>query len=717
MTKTVDFLVVIHNHQPVGNFAHVFEESFEMCYDPQIKILSDHPGVRMSLHYSGPLLEWIEANRPGHIDKIARLVERGQVEMLSGGFYEPILSAIPEDDAIGQIEMMNGYIEKRFGHKPSGIWLTERIWDPCLPRIIARAGLRFTVLDDTHFYYAGLEAEDMFGYYFTEKHGDGVIVFPIDKTLRYSIPFKLPEETVGYLKQAGERPDVECVTYGDDGEKFGVWPGTHKWVYKENWLDNFYSALEDNSDSIRMTLFSEFIERNPAKGRVYLPMASYDEMMEWTLSTETGAKFKRAQEEISEMGKMDEWKQFLRGGLWDNFMVKYEEANRMGKRMLYVSKKLSSAIKNSKSGKLDSARRELYMGQCNCAYWHGLFGGLYLNYLRHAVYEHLIKAENIINSAIRKKKNWIEISRLDFDVDGNDEVIVESSHIFACFNPSYGGCLSVFDFREVSFSLTNTLTRREEIYHRKLLQRQADDKPDSDQPASIHDIVNVKEENLEQALIYDEYERHCFTDHLLDAQVTLENFSRGDFQDMGAFIGQRFDIINCEKNGETARLEMRRGGIVEADGGVKLPVTITKTFTIGGDSPDIHALYEVTNNGNSEIDFRLGIEFNLTLLASDAEDRYWIGDSISGKPRLKNSGEDKNVTSIGMRDDWFGFEVMLSSADVFDVWRFPVDTVSQSESGFERTYQGSCIVLLLPVKLNPSEAQTFSIDLAVKKTK
>jgi len=105
--SAIDLLFGIHNHQPVGNFEHVFEETYETCYKPQIQLLSEHPGVRMSLHHSGPLLEWIEFNHPEYFDMVAKMVERGQVEILSGGFYEPILSSIPERDAVGQIVMMN----------------------------------------------------------------------------------------------------------------------------------------------------------------------------------------------------------------------------------------------------------------------------------------------------------------------------------------------------------------------------------------------------------------------------------------------------------------------------------------------------------------------------------------------------------------------------------------------------------------------------------
>src|SRR3712207_8106989 len=39
------------------------------------------------------------------------------------------------------------------------------------------------------------------------------------------------------------------------------------------------------------------------------------------------------------------------------------------------------------------AVKELYRAQCNCAYWHGAFGGVYLSFMRGALWHHLLRAE------------------------------------------------------------------------------------------------------------------------------------------------------------------------------------------------------------------------------------------------------------------------------------------------------------------------------------
>ena len=92
--KNITLLIGIHCHQPVGNFDHVFHRAFNDCYLPLIKTLKKHPKVRFAMHYSGPLIEWLESNEKSYLDEVGEMVERKQVEMMSGGFYEPIL-AVP----------------------------------------------------------------------------------------------------------------------------------------------------------------------------------------------------------------------------------------------------------------------------------------------------------------------------------------------------------------------------------------------------------------------------------------------------------------------------------------------------------------------------------------------------------------------------------------------------------------------------------------------
>ena len=119
MSKRITLALGVHNHQPVGNFDFVLEHAYQRAYLPFLKVLQDHPHVRMALHYSGFLLKWLQTHHPDILGIITSLVQRGQVEMLTGGFYEPVLPIIPDVDKVAQIKRLSEAISKSSG---SSLW-------------------------------------------------------------------------------------------------------------------------------------------------------------------------------------------------------------------------------------------------------------------------------------------------------------------------------------------------------------------------------------------------------------------------------------------------------------------------------------------------------------------------------------------------------------------------------------------------------------------
>lgn len=697
----------IHSHQPVGNFDDVFRRAFDTCYSPFLETLARHPGVRVALHYSGCLLEWIEEHRPDYIDRIASLADRGQVEMLSGGFYEPILSVIPRDDAIGQIRMMNDYIRRRFGQQPRGLWLAERVWEPHLPSIISEAGLTYTLIDDTHFAYAGLGSDKMVGYYLTEDDGKTVAVFPIDKHLRYTIPFKLPEDTFAYLRSLSERGEPKGLTYGDDGEKFGVWPDTYTWVYTEGYLEKLFSMLEDNRDWINMPTFSEFIASHAPMGRIYLPTASYDEMGEWALPPDAATRYEQILEKVKAQGTYQEYRPYLRGGFWRNFLAKYPEANRLHKKMLHVSRKV-----NALEGKRATvARRELWRGQCNCPYWHGLFGGLYLNYLRYANYQHLIRAERMADDAPGSGDSSVSAEYIDYDADGHEEILVSTRDYNFYVSPGCGGSVTEIDYKPKDFNITDVVGRHPEAYHRKIVQ--AARAPGANEVRSIHDITRVKEKGLEQRLCYDAYERACFIDHFLPAGTTLDQFLRARHREEGDFVGQPYELRASGRIRDAMTLTLERSGYLRRSQPA-VPGSVKKVFAMS-DSSGIIIRYIIASDGGAVESMSFAVELNLTLLAGDSEDRYY---EIPGVPldhnRMNSAGAVDGVPLVRLVDKWMKIAVSIEYKPAATLWRFPLETVSQSEGGFERTYQGSCVTAVWPLALKPAGSAECSIGLRIE---
>ncbi|MCK4349805.1 MAG: DUF1925 domain-containing protein, partial [Candidatus Krumholzibacteria bacterium] len=339
MEKRVTFILGLHNHQPVGNFEHIFEQAYRQAYLPFLEVLGTFPEIPLVIHNSGVLWDWLGKRHPEYIELVSSMVERGQAEIMSGGYYEPILSVIPERDRQGQLGMMRRFLEERFGAVPRGCWLTERIWEPHLPKTLEAAGLEYVVVDDAHFKATGFGSQEMRGFFLSEEDGRYIRIFPIDKSLRYLIPFKEPEKAIDHLRAIEQEPgsDQKIVVIVDDGEKFGLWPGTHKRCYEEGWLERMCTLLAENSDWIELSTFSRVIDSYRPKGIVYLPTASYSEMMEWALPIRAGDRYREAVEALALSERFAEPAEMVRGGFWRNFLLKYEESNWMHKRMIAVS--------------------------------------------------------------------------------------------------------------------------------------------------------------------------------------------------------------------------------------------------------------------------------------------------------------------------------------------------------------------------------------------
>lgn len=701
----------IHNHQPVGNFDHVFQSAYERCYIPLVETISNHPSLKFCMHTSGPLYQWIEKNHPEWFDLVKKMIESGQMEIMGGGFYEPILSVIPGEDAVGQISMMSKYIEAKFGAKPKGMWTAERIWEPGLPSLMAMAGMEYTVLDDTHFRWAGLKGDELYGHYITEDNGLPVYLFPISKDLRYSIPFKPPEETIKFLKKLYDDNGDMTVTYADDGEKFGVWPGTYATCYNERWLARFFHLLTENVGWIKPVFFSEAIREAPPLGRVYLPTSSYAEMGQWSLPADGFSEYEEIEHKLKDDGLWDKYGYLVRGGFWRNFMSKYPEANNMHKKMLHLTYAIKQAAekKTVDENNLKKAIDLKWQGQCNCPYWHGVFGGLYLNHLRHATYSRFIQAEALIDKG--KSDDFLEYEVYDFDFDGQEEAILRNNQINLYISPAYGGSIFELDYKPSAMNLLDTMTRRKEGYHSKILLA---DKTDDSQGSSIHDRIETKEPGLEKYLVYDWHRRTSLLDHFMIADTDVEKFSRNDYAENGNFVNQTYyaELIKKKKK---LQLVLHRDGRVWINK-IWAPILLIKSVTLGAGSSVFEVAYRIENRSDARLDSLFGVETAWALLAGDAPDRYYHIDGAKLEDsRMLSMGVVPGSEKFSLRDEAFGYDIHLKADRKLDWWRFPVETVSLSESGFERNYQQSTVMPVVKLELNPGEAFDMMLSIEIAK--
>ncbi|MCE5303439.1 MAG: alpha-amylase, partial [Planctomycetaceae bacterium] len=286
MPNPIRLILALHNHQPVGNFDNVFEQAYEDSYRPFLDVFERYGSLKIALHTSGSLMEWLAERHPEYLDRLARLVEQGRIEILGGAYFEPILAMITSQDRVGQIRSYTRWLQNRLGATVRGLWVPERVWEQSFASDLVDAGIEYTILDDFHFKCAGLTDSQLAGHLLTEDQGRVLSVFPGSERLRYLIPFGAPQQTIDYLAEMAQNHPNAIAVLGDDGEKFGIWPGTKQHVFENGWLTQFFDALMQNQSWIQVTTLSEAFDNVPPVGKVYLPDCSYREMTEWALPTE-----------------------------------------------------------------------------------------------------------------------------------------------------------------------------------------------------------------------------------------------------------------------------------------------------------------------------------------------------------------------------------------------------------------------------------------------
>ena len=708
--KKVTFVFGIHDHQPVGNFDFVFEDAYQRAYLPFLDVLEAHPKIRLAQHFSGILFEWILEHHPDYIDRLKKMVASGQVEMMTGAYYEPILISIPDVDKKGQILKLTETLKKHTGYSAKGFWLAERVWEPHLPKILKESGVTYTIVDDSHFKYVGLKEEELAGYYVTEEQGTTLNIFPISEKLRYAIPFKEVEVTLDFLRSLATEDGSQIAIFADDGEKFGVWPGTFEHVYEKKWLDQFFTAIEANLDWIEMIHFSEVLERIKPLGRVYLPAASYREMMEWALPAKATQELEDFESVLKLQNLFEQYGIFVRGGFWRTFLAKYPESNNMHKKMLFVSNKVQKAGEKLPARKFKDARDHLWAGQCNCPYWHGVFGGLYLAHLRNAIYQNLIQAENLADSVL-KEKGHVSVYQQDFDGDGYDEVLAETDRFNLYLDPQYGGKLFEWDLREKALNLLDTMSRREEAYHRKLLEAEKNStNPEGEGVASIHDLVVSKEQGLEKLLNYDWYDHHSLIDHFFHPGTRVEDVRAARYGEDGDFVNQPF-VVKVKKGTKNTRILLERTGGVWVEG-QWTPVLLKKELALQADSGELEVVYTIQNLSDRDVELWFGSEWNFALMAGHSDDRYYEIPGVELEDKfLDSEGETPDVKEFWLKDEWLKLGIQFRLKTPAALWRFPIETVSLSEAGFERVYQSSAV---LPTwRIRPKAGQSVRLAFTV----
>ncbi|MEO6421843.1 MAG: alpha-amylase/4-alpha-glucanotransferase domain-containing protein, partial [Candidatus Nitrotoga sp.] len=642
--ETASLLFGVHAHQPVGNFPEVVDDAHQRCYKPFLHILHRYPEFRFAVHFSGWLLDYLFNKYPQDMVLLTEMVQRGQVEMFGGGDTEPVLAVIPNRDRIGQIVRLSDKLEARMGTRAQGAWLTERVWEATVVPALSDSQIKYVTVDDYHFLCSGKRMEELNGYFTTEEDGRKLDLFPISEALRYRMPFSPAREVVDYLESL-VRSDIQAAAvYFDDIEKFGIWPETYQWVYEKNWLEDFIRGVLASSKITTQT-YRDYHANEKTRGIVYLPTTSYIEMNEWTLPVAAAHIYADLVHTEKASGHYEERKAFLRGGIWKNFFTRYPESNWMHKRMLGLSERLNALPEDKRTLEM---LNELYIAQANDAYWHGLFGGLYLPHLRRAVYGAIVRLESLLDQVLQRAVCICN----DADSDGYDEIFLHNVMLQAIVKLDGSASIYELDAYQLHHNFGDTLSRQMEHYFRKIESSHATPLHENLGIVSAHDRIAFKHEITAKNLIADNHAQTLFRDSLL-----LDN----------KVVELVYELI--ETNTEAILFRTEFGGKI-----------IQKRISLNDNSLCVSYTFDSALQGSF---------LTSVALAMPSCDGF-TGRYIQDEKILGGFGSVLELTDMNglvLEDSILGGNLVLNNNYPIQLLGTPYFTVSQSEAGFEKIMQ------------------------------
>ncbi len=633
----LDLYFAFHLHQPTGNFGEVISDHVTNVYRPLLNHLSGHHGFPIAVHVSGSLLEWCEKYDHSLIDELALLASEGRVEFLLAGFYEPVLASIPVADRITQILWLHEWLLANMGVSGEGLWLTERVWEPDLTRDLVEAGIRYALVDDRHFLVSGHHRGALDAVFRTEHDGRYLDLFPIDEKLRYLIPFQPVSEIAAHFRQLRANGHRFAV-FADDAEKFGGWPNTREWVYGSGWLDEFLETMVSMQESGEVRLLTGHQARNSAArgGITYLSSASYHEMEEWSLSPDIGRRYEQLRRDLGEERLAGPDGALVRGAHWKHFLVKYPESNRMHKHMLALSGLCRS------HGDPEAARRAIGRAQSNDPFWHGVFGGLYLPWLRESAWRNLAEAERMLRS-----EHALDVTVHDHDGDGRDEFWIHNDTVSVVVAPHRGGAIELWLLLAHGINGADTLTRRIEAYHYAAVAphpattEAVNGGNDADGGIqSIHDAE--RSHRLAQLPPADNEIRSLLQSSIVDGSITEEAWQDASYLPIESFASEQLEgTIASHSPGEVTVAMLSRN-------------------------------YKCTTTVQANGDLEFDISWSKTGFPIDAQ----FAVELSLAPRVN----------------------FRSSCDCGRLrWEMPIITFARSERGLEQTVQGQAVLFLIPI--------------------
>ncbi len=701
---------------------------------PLIERLEGASAARLALHIGGTIVDHLEGEARELIPRIQALVASERLELVAGPFYGAPLCSVPEQDAVSQLQLNVDWIRARIDARVRGCWLPTQGWDPVLPRLLARAGLGYTMLDKRLLPWTEP------GWVAVERDGHTVGVLPTDHALAEAL-------------MAGDKLDLRRLLRSRMDSSPGLICATIPLVRPSHqgsptgWLGPALDLMRDEASWLRAMLPTMVLATGPGGHRA-APISG--------LRPEVGAESlpKDAADQPTAIP-------------WSRFLVRSDDANRLHKRMLRVSRqvqRMRAASRNARRRHLaerqvQEASLDLYQGQSAALFMPSPRGDLERSDVRHTAWVALARAEERARAELGVPASPHTV---DMDGDGVPEVYVSTPALDALVRPAQGGAMAELSLPGVG-NLLNSLQRQrptwDEIVDREarlpqlvsgpglvaveadeveieditgVFVRTLDENADTQALRPHDEITEVPDAcggqitippDLDDLLVDDTDARLAFQERFPGPELHTDNIARAQAPELGDFVGGRYQLVRAESSvdGEQVVILTRDGQVRTLDG-IRM-VRITKRFAFPPDATGVGVHYDVINRYSDPVHTRFGVEINLNLDGQRGESRgieVRVADPTdpdgvrTRTVALEAAATIDDVVEVCWRLDDHGRRVWLTTPTAAKLYVVPVDSVYWAQHGFMRASQGHCLLFVWELELWGDERKRFDLSLRVE---
>jgi hypothetical protein len=405
-----------------GTPAPILERALAELYKPLLTYLYKHPDLKIHLYLPGAVMEWFEQNHPELNMLIADLCKKDQLEMVTGGFQQPVLHILPAKDRSVQIEETTTFIRKRYGKRSRTIWFYDQIWNPAFISTMGLCAVDRLIISPLERLHDSVVAVEPF---VMQDMGKTIEVFPS----QVQISKLIAELGMGKM------------TYKDFSERLAQINTTQSSGFETVMinLDQLLEACAVNPAlPPPLDMFAQVFEHFRKRG----------DSTRLLTSIPLGGLSIRG---YLAAGWYGQDSSVVDISTFNQVFTKYEELNYLYGRTLYLMELSKSHRKNR-----DVKKRveQLLQKSVNGApYILDSSGGCYRSSYRKNAYKYLNDAETLL----AKQEDVMYPREIDLDFDGHLEYVLSGKNISVVLD-SKGGTLSSINYLPTGWNYADTFT-------------------------------------------------------------------------------------------------------------------------------------------------------------------------------------------------------------------------------------------------------------------